>query len=687
MIKTNLILILGGLLNCSLLWAADYRIENDWIHLDDGTSLAVTYYIPQVESADAKFPVVLEMLPYRKDDLSKAWAHPLYDYFASRGIAMAKVDVRGTGSSFGVTPSREYSEQEIDDAVEVIAALAGVPWSNGNVGMWGISWGGFNALQVALRNPPQLKAVLAAHASDDLFKNDVHYTDGIFGIDEYILSINHMTGFMQSPDYKVDEEYFNNRFDREPWLFETLRNGVNNSFWSQGSLIGQYKKLNVPVYLIGGLLDGYRDTLPHLLENADVPIRAVLGPWPHAWPDSASPGPTWEWREDAADWWQHWLGQTSPSNPEFESNSFQVFQRHGGSVDSGSNEGIPGRWFETSWPLEPSKTDFLALYPSENNTLAVSPTPDMLAEVALDRIASSGIELGEWWGELLGDMQAVDNESLVFDSHILDRPAALLGQAQVNLLAASDGKDGNWIVRLEDVSPTGEVTLVTGGAINGQMRESSSQPQALHADEFYPLKVPLRMSTWTFQPGHRIRLAISNDAFPMFWPSANLLGSRLQINREETRLELPLVLTDELEEVAMNKGGASNHLPPQVISMQAIDNFPSKREVIENEAAGTVDFIRESGVRYSMENVKLEATRHTRHQANLRQPALTAYHGWAEYRLEKLGAGDEIFRYRTEIDLTSDETHFHLTVSRKLVSDDQEIRSKRWQMSQPRGAH
>ncbi|MFT4862811.1 MAG: putative acyl esterase [Pseudohongiellaceae bacterium] len=97
-----------------------------------------------------------------------------------------------------LTPTREYSVQEIDDAVEVIALLSELPFTNANVGMWGISWGGFNAIQTALRSPPQLKGVLAAHASDDLYSNDVHYTDGIFGIDEYILSINYMTGFMRS---------------------------------------------------------------------------------------------------------------------------------------------------------------------------------------------------------------------------------------------------------------------------------------------------------------------------------------------------------------------------------------------------------------------------------------------------------------------------------------------------------
>lgn len=672
-------------LMCTFVHAQQYDIRDDWITLNDGTRLSVSYYLPQTGSAHAKFPVLLEMLPYRKDDLSKAWAHPLYDYFASQGIALAKVDIRGTGSSSGQTPSREYSSQEIGDAVEIISALSAMPWSNGNVGMWGISWGGFNAIQVALRKPPALKAILAAHASDDLFKNDVHFNDGIFGIDEYILSINHMTGFMQSPDYAVNDAYFINRFDREPWLFETLRNSVNNEFWTRGSLNRQYQELDIPVYLIGGLLDGYRDTLPKVLENADVPVRAVLGPWPHAWPNSAAPGPTWEWREDAANWWKYWLQPSAVKKTEFEENSFRFFQRRGSEAESSASPLLEGDWFASPWPLPKRHKETLTLYPSIGKSLtakAKQPT-----EVPLRRIASSGIDLGEWWGELLGDMAETDNESLVFDSPPLDDSVTLLGLPIVKILAASDANDGHWIIRLEDVSPEGEVSLVTGGAINGQMRESSTEPEAMEPAKFYSMTASLRMTTWTFQPGHKIRLAISNAAFPMYWPSANLVSSTLKIDTSETALELPLVLTEHLQSVSMPAGNSSNYLPADLIALGAIENFPSKREVIKNEELGTVDLIRESGVRYELPHATLEATRHTLHQANQLNPELTHYEGWAEYSLEKnLGMKDKL-RYRTEIDLRSDNTHFHLAVSRFLFQGERELRNKNWNMKIPRGAH
>ncbi len=60
----------------------------------------------------------------------------------------------------------------------MIAWAAAQPWSNGNVGMTGISWGGFNALQVAARRPPALKAIITLCASDDRYADDIHYMGG-----------------------------------------------------------------------------------------------------------------------------------------------------------------------------------------------------------------------------------------------------------------------------------------------------------------------------------------------------------------------------------------------------------------------------------------------------------------------------------------------------------------------------
>ena len=148
------------------------RLEKSWIPMKDGVRLAVTLYMPAKLQPGERVPALLEYLPYRKDDDEAARDYGTHTYFAKRGFVGARVDIRGFGASQGTPPEREYSAQEQQDAEEVIAWLARQPWSNGKVGMLGISWGGFNSIQMALRKPPALKAILAVAATEELFKED-----------------------------------------------------------------------------------------------------------------------------------------------------------------------------------------------------------------------------------------------------------------------------------------------------------------------------------------------------------------------------------------------------------------------------------------------------------------------------------------------------------------------------------
>ena len=133
------------------------EIPNLWIPLGDGTRLAARLWLPDDAEQDP-VPALLEYLPYRKRDGTAERDSLTHPYLAAHGYACIRVDVRGSGESDGVL-SDEYSQAELDDGVEVIAWLARQPWCSGQVGMFGISWGGFNALQVAALRPPALKAI------------------------------------------------------------------------------------------------------------------------------------------------------------------------------------------------------------------------------------------------------------------------------------------------------------------------------------------------------------------------------------------------------------------------------------------------------------------------------------------------------------------------------------------------
>ncbi|MEK1901196.1 MAG: CocE/NonD family hydrolase, partial [Rhizobium sp.] len=151
-------------------------IENQWITLGDGTRLAARIWMPDGADADP-VPAVFEFLPYRKRDGTSLRDESTYPVFAAAGIAGVRVDIRGSGESEGVIDG-EYTELELANACELIAWIAAQPWSNGSVGMMGISWGGFNSLQVAALRPPALKAVISIASTVDRYNDDIHYKNG-----------------------------------------------------------------------------------------------------------------------------------------------------------------------------------------------------------------------------------------------------------------------------------------------------------------------------------------------------------------------------------------------------------------------------------------------------------------------------------------------------------------------------
>ena len=190
------------------------RMEDTWIPMKDGVRLAVRLYLPEGAKAGEKFPAVLEYDPYRKDDATAARDYSLYAYFVRRGYVCARVDIRGFGNSEGTPTEREYSEQEQLDGLQIISWLAHQPWSSGNVGMMGISWSGFNSLQMAMRHAPDLKAIIAVDATAELFHDDVHYIDGMAHVDEFELNMDMAPGMTGAPDYTLDEKISGPTFRR-----------------------------------------------------------------------------------------------------------------------------------------------------------------------------------------------------------------------------------------------------------------------------------------------------------------------------------------------------------------------------------------------------------------------------------------------------------------------------------------
>ncbi len=667
----------------------------------DGTELAATLYLP----ADLAEPVpaVLEYLPYRKDDAMAVRDYELYSYLTRHGYAGARVDIRGTGASGGRRPDGEYTEQEQQDAEDVIAWLAGQQWCTGAVGMWGISWGGFNAIQVALRRPPALKAIIAVDASDDLFHDDVHYIDGLLHIDEYALMIDHMNALPPAPEFPVDEQTLARRFDSPPWLANWLVQQQDGPYWRRGSLRPDYGRLTVPAFLVAGWYDGYRDSVPRMLANATAPVRVLIGPWNHTFPHNAQPGPAIEWRADAVRWWDRWLKDAD--NGIAAEPPVTVYVRDWHPPDVGLTR-IPGRW-RTERALPPERTVYQAWHCGPDRDLLPEAPPD--GSVRLRYVPSAGAEAGNWWGELTVDQRGADALSLVFDTPPLAEDLEVLGFPLVEISGYADARPLHWFGRLCDVAPDGEVTLVTGGGRAGRpdpMRDAGSLPggpppataavaaerQAARAPSGDVARLPLELhvTSWVFPRGHRIRLALSNAMWPMIWPTPWQATATVLLGGRGARLVLPVVPKAARDEPVSSdlvfsepvfSEPAAAELPPGTRSWGEM--VPVRWNVLRDDTgAASIWWRGASGTQFPWGRVTDDE--YMRYDVRDADPAAASAHGEAHTEVHLDG---RLLTLTSVLDVDSDAESLRYRFRRELRQDGTVIRERCWQHSYRRDGH
>ena len=647
------------------------RVMPAAIPMPDGVLLAATLYMPADLRPHERVPALLEYLPYRKDDDTVSGDYGKHAYFARHGYVGVRVDIRGFGASGGTPPTREYSAQEQEDGEHVIAWLARQPWSNGNVGMFGISWGGFNSIQMAMRRPPALKAILAIAATEALFKEDVHYMDGVMHVDEFEVSMDLDQGRSGAPGFPLDEDALARRMDSTPWSLDYFRHQRDGAFWR--APIRRFEDIRIPCFLIGGLQDGYRDSIPRMLERVPAPVRAWLGPWNHDYPNTSIYGPRVEWRDQAVRWFDHWL--KGIDNGVEREPRLVVYQQRSHPPGAAAQD-IPGEWRAESWP--PADLKPLTWFLAPNHQLTTAPAA--AASDHLRYVPSAGTEAGFWWGELLADQRPVDAYSLTYDSDPLEAEVSMLGFAHVRLLATADAPLADWFVRLEDVADDGRVTAITGAGLAGAQRRSMEHPEPLTPGQEYVLDLDLHLSSWVWPQGHRIRVAVSNAQWPMLWPTPYPMTTALRLGGAAgSSLTLPIVPAHSrappafgpLEEVEM---------PPGVTTPNDYA-WPGSWKLERDEAneRSTVTWHGTSEVRFPWGS--FEHSEQLVYHVDDADPAVSAVEGDAE-SIEMLA--DRVLTYRGHLTVTSDASTFHYAYTRELLRNGAVVRTKTWREVIPR---
>jgi hypothetical protein len=495
------------------------EMEHVLIPLADGTRLAARIWLPS-DAERHPVPAILEYLPYRKRDGTwdrDALTHP---WFAGHGYAGVRVDIRGSGESDGVL-SDEYSQQELDDGVEVIAWIARQSWCSGAVGMMGISWGGFNGLQIAALRPPALNAIITICSTDDRYRDDVHFMGGALLTAKFGWASVFQLFMAHPPDPVLVGDRWRDmwleRIDAAPFfLAQWLQHQRRDAYWKHGSVCEDYGAIACPVLAVGGWTDGYTNAIPRLLAGLSVPRLGLIGPWAHRYPHFASPGPQIGFLQEALRWWDRWLKEVE--NGVMDEPMLRAWIMESVRPAPWYAE-RPGRWVgEPAWPpAAVPRRLFLT-------GVGLEASPGEAVALAVRTPQSLGAASGSWCPFGVGaddadDQRDDDARSVVFDSPELESAIEVLGAPVLEIEVAADRPWTTLIARLCDVHPDGASLRVSYGVLNLTHRDGHEAPEAIVPGRAMRVRLQLNDAGFRFPPGHRIRVALSTTYWPMIWPA------------------------------------------------------------------------------------------------------------------------------------------------------------------------
>jgi uncharacterized protein len=516
--------------------------EDCWIPMPDGIRLAAKLWLPKVATG-TRVPSIIEVLPYRKRDIYAPRDAMHHRYFAGHGYASMRVDIRGSGDSDGYQ-GVFAAEQEREDTLRVLEWIAAQPWSDGQVAMFGISWGGYQGIQAAHCAPPQLKAVIACSFAPDRYRYSQVYKGGCF-LSRSIRWSSQLFGYKSRPPDPLLvgrrwRKMWLERLEHDtPQIVAALEHQAHDAYWQRRSI--DYARIKAPFYAVSGWADGaYVGAVGESLAALPGPHKGLIGPWGHRFPHLGVPGPAIGFLQESLRWFDHWMrGRDSGITREPVLRAWIAEAAPARSYYPES----PGRWVtEAQWPSPRIKP--VRWHLRGDGTLARR-AGTRVARVVCSPL-TTGLECGElmpWFQhgpspEMSGDQRADDGKSLCFDSAPLARRTEILGTPVARLSLAVDRPVAFVCVRLCDVAPDGASTRVSYGVLNLTHLRDPATPTALQPGRRYEVTVPLVDAGYAFRAGHRIRVAVSTSYWPLIWPSPEPVT--LTLDAGTSHLELPV---------------------------------------------------------------------------------------------------------------------------------------------------
>lgn len=469
------------------------------IPMRDGVRLAASLYRP---ARGGRWPCLVNYIPYHKDGRGGLWYEAIHRHFAEHGYATLVIDFRGLGCSEGVN-NIPFDTQEGRDGHDAVEWASSQTWCDGNIGMWGTSYGGITALKTAAERPPHLRAIVPIHATTDNYLDFLllggcrngFWPNGDWG--------PRMIGYNLTPPLGPDPDgrlmkLWTERLERsQPWCLEWYDTDNEAERWAERAI--PVEKINAATLAVCGWKDFYVQGTLDYFQRLTCAKKLLMGPWKHVFPNQSLVEPV-NLLEMMRCWWGRWLRGEK----------------------NGADAGPPitlfiqgsGVWrHEERWPPERNEAQQLYLSPAGALATALASGQQGEQHYRYDpTVGLDSISIDPWTSAVVepGDNRSDDMRSLCFTTASLADSWELTGQGCVKLRLRASVAGFNYVAKLCDVQPDGQSRLVTMG-----WRPDPGTPVA----EVREIEIPLRATAYEFKPGHAIRLTIAVADFPRLWPT------------------------------------------------------------------------------------------------------------------------------------------------------------------------
>lgn len=533
------------------------------VRMDDGVDLAATLVRPSTDGTTplpGPYPVVVSLTPYGRSGVCGC---PDSVMFASRGIAAAVVDVRGTGGSGGNLDGNYFSPREARDGYEVVEYFGTAPWSSGKVGMAGGSYVGITQLLTAEQRPPHLTAIAPQVPISDLYRDG--YTHGgvpsAFFDAQYIAVQGAPGAAGVNTDPALLQATVAAKTGQSPpgmIAFDYLARPNDDAFYRDRSPIYRSDRITVPVLVVGGwqdgLLRGTTEMYAALAKRRGVETRLYIDPCTHKGcgaPFAPSTNPPGVHDVSALVFEflaHHLLGTPAPRRPNVE----VYVQGHDEYVTSGT------------WPLRGVDVERLDLGHGQSQYVT---NPAAGISMAFDKYGTVAAS-----PYVPTDQRLEGANGATIRTPVLTQPLRLAGPIALHLVASSTATDTDWYAKLADVAPDGTETIVTEGALRASHRaldpnkstplrpyHTHVDPQPIETNRFYDYDVEIWPTAYQFAPGHQLQLRITSVDVPTHLPGTvvfdrdhpeqthiePLSPSVNTVDLDRSYLSLPVVATKE----------------------------------------------------------------------------------------------------------------------------------------------